>query len=105
MNLEETCLTHFSELQDPRKHTHNFRHKLEDIFIITVLGSICGADGWTEIERFGQAKEDWLRTFLELPNGIPSHDTFGRVFSQLDPVVLDRVVNGGFKKRNNCVRW
>ena len=90
MYIEETCLLHFSELPDPRKQGPNFRHKLEDIFIISVLGTICGADGWAELERFGQAKEDWLRTFLELPNGIPSHDTFGRVFSQLDPVVFER---------------
>ena len=46
---------------------------------------ICGADNWVEIEEFGKAKEDWFRRFLKLPNGIPSHDTFGRVFSLLDP--------------------
>src|SRR5262249_16817003 len=49
-----------------------------------ILGTICGADGWTEICEFAEAKIDWLKTFLELPNGIPSHDTFGRVFSLLD---------------------
>jgi predicted transposase YbfD/YdcC len=85
MKLAETCLTHFSDLQDPRIHNHNFRHNFHDLLIITVLATICGADTWMEIERFGVAKQDWLSTFLELPHGIPSHDTFGRVFSLLDP--------------------
>jgi predicted transposase YbfD/YdcC len=52
---------------------------------ITILGSICGADNWVEICDFGEAKHEWLSTFLELPNGIPSHDTFSRVFCLLDP--------------------
>jgi hypothetical protein len=56
-----------------------------DIWIIAILGIICGGHGWTDIELFGQSKKDWLRTFLALPNGIPSHDTFGRVFAALDP--------------------
>ena len=51
---------------------------------------ICGADGWTEIEEFGHAKQDWLQKFLELPNGIPSHDTIGRVFSRLLPGQFQR---------------
>jgi len=85
MELADTCLKHFSKLEDPRIQNHNFRHNLSDILIIAVLATICGADGWIEIERFAMAKEDWLRTFLELPNGIPSHDTFGRVFSLLNP--------------------
>src|SRR5690606_26128869 len=57
--------------------------------IIAILATICGADGWTEIERFGQAKESWLKTFLKLPHGIPSHDTFGRVFALLNPKVFE----------------
>ena len=65
-------------------------HRLTDILAITFLGVICGADEWTEIELFGQSKLDWLRTFLELPHGIPSHDTFGRVFSRLDPDRLEQ---------------
>ena len=76
-------------MDDFRLQNHNFRHKLSDILIIAVLGTICGADGWVEIERFGLAKEEWLTTFLELPNGIPSHDTFGRVFSLLDPSIFE----------------
>jgi len=54
------------------------------------LAILCGADGWVAIETYGKAKEEWLKTFLELPNGIPSHDTFGRVFRQLDPEILEK---------------
>src|SRR5438477_4585049 len=89
MELAASFLKYFSELKDFRLQNHNFRHKLSDILIIAVLGTICGADGWVEIERFGQAKEEWLKTFLELPHGIPSHDTFGRVFALLDPKVFE----------------
>ena len=89
MELAHTFLKHFSDIQGFRLQNHNFRHKLSDILIIAVLGTICGADGWAEIERFGQAKEEWLSTFLELPHGIPSHDTFGRVFAFLDPKVFE----------------
>ena len=76
--------THFAALDDPRidrtKH-----HRLLDIIVIAVCGVSCGADSWVEIEEFGTAKLAWFRTFLQLPNGIPSHDTFGRVFAALDP--------------------
>ena len=85
MILADTFLEHFLEIKDPRIQNHNFRHNLSDVLIIAILATICGADGWTEIERFGLAKEEWLSTFLELPHGIPSHDTFGRVFALLDP--------------------
>jgi predicted transposase YbfD/YdcC len=74
----------FEQVQDPRVDRGK-RHQLLDIITIALCGVICGADSWVEIEEFGQAKLKWLRTFLELPNGIPSHDTFGRVFSALDP--------------------
>jgi predicted transposase YbfD/YdcC len=60
-------------------------HKLIDIMAIAILGTICCADTWTDIEDFGEAKKEWLSTFLELPNGIPSHNTFGRVFANIDP--------------------
>lgn len=64
MRLEGTFLDHFSELDDPRLSSHNnFRHNLSDILIMTILGAICGADSWVEIERFGLAKESWLATF------------------------------------------
>jgi predicted transposase YbfD/YdcC len=81
--------SHFSSLKDPRVERTK-EHKLLDIIIIAICGTICGADGWVAIEQFGKAKEAWLKTILELPNGIPSHDTFGRVFRHLDPVEFER---------------
>lgn len=84
MNQTTTIQACFGNLTDPRNETHNKRHKLIDILTITILAVICGADSWVGIERFGNSKEPWLKTFLELPNGIPSHDTFGDVFARLD---------------------
>ena len=75
---------HFSDLEDPRIDRTKL-HRLLDIVVIAICGVICGGDTWVEVESFGQAKHNWLKTFLELPNGIPSHDTFGRVFGALDP--------------------
>lgn len=74
----------FGRVEDPRLDRKK-RHSLLDILAISICAAIAGADSWTEIADFGRAKEEWLRTFLKLPNGIPSHDTFGRVFSLLDP--------------------
>jgi predicted transposase YbfD/YdcC len=75
--------TYFGRLEDPRSD-HTKRHKLIDIITIAICGVICGADSWVDLELFGKSKEGWLKGFLELPNGIPSHDTFGRVFARLD---------------------
>jgi DDE_Tnp_1-associated len=74
---------HFSKVSDPRKDRTQ-EHKLIDVIAIAICAIICGAEGWTDMEVFGNSKIVWLKTFLELPNGIPSHDTFGRVFSRLD---------------------
>ncbi len=82
-------LRFFNELVDPRMDRTKL-HSLGDILAITICAVICGADEWTEVELFGKARLKWFRTFLELPNGIPSHDTFGRVFSRLDPVQLEQ---------------
>jgi predicted transposase YbfD/YdcC len=79
-----TIREHFAPLPDPRSD-HCKQHQLLDIITIALCGVICGAEGWTEIEQFGRAKLPWLRTFLPLPHGVPSHDTFGRVFAALDP--------------------
>ncbi len=89
MNLSHTFLKHFEPLEDPRPTTHNLRHNLTDILVITILATLCGADTWTEIAEFGEAKEEWLKTFLPLPHGIPSHDTFGRVFALMDPLKFE----------------
>ena len=74
----------FQGIKDPRIERHK-RHSLEDILFIAICAFICGADKWTEVVEFGLAKEKWFKRFLSLPNGIPSHDTFGRVFSLLSP--------------------
>ena len=81
---ETSILSYFSDLDDPRTGD-NIRHPLINIITIAILGTICGADGWTEIEEYAKAKRDWLSTFLDLSKGIPSHDTLGRVFSWLEP--------------------
>jgi len=78
---------HFENLTDPRvKRTR--RHVLEDILVVALCGMIANANTWVDIERFGKSKLEFLRRFLELPNGIPSHDTFSRVFAKLDPAAL-----------------
>lgn len=79
----EAIEEHFSKVTDPRKDRTK-DHKLIDIIAIAICAVICGAEGWVDMELYGKSKEPWLRTFLELPNGIPSHDTFGRVFSLID---------------------
>ncbi len=75
---------HFATLTDPRRD-HLQEHRLVDILTIALCGVICGADDWVAVETFGREKAAWLGTFLELPGGMPSHDTFGRVFARLDP--------------------
>ena len=80
---------HFATLADPRAERGK-EHLLVDILTITLCAVICGAEDWVAVATFGETKERWLRTFLALPNGIPSHDTFGRVFRLLDPDELRR---------------
>jgi len=75
---------HFAGLPDPRVDRTK-KHPLIDVLAIALCATVAGADSFEEVERFGRAKEEWLRRFLELPNGIPSHDTFNRVFGALDP--------------------
>ena len=76
--------SHFANLTDPRIDRTK-KHKLLDIIVIAICATICGADGFVAVQAFGKAKFDWFATFLQLPFGIPSHDTFGRVFAALDP--------------------
>lgn len=82
-------LRFFDELPDPRRG-RNTIHLLSDMIVIAVMAVICGAEGWTDVELFGRSKHKWLSTFLALPGGIPSHDTFGRVFALLDPDAFER---------------
>lgn len=89
--VENTALwKSFSDLEDPRADKHSSRHLLQDILLLTILGVICGADSWVAIERFGKSKEDWLKTFLKLPHGIPSHDTLGDFFARVNPKQLQQ---------------
>src|SRR5512144_1440873 len=75
---------HFADLTNPRVERTRL-HELLDIVAIAICAVIAGADTWEHIEQFARAKHAWLKTFLALPNGIPSHDTFARVFARLDP--------------------
>jgi predicted transposase YbfD/YdcC len=86
MNGQEYALlgVPFAELEDPRE-AMNQGHKFIDILVIAICAAICGADDWESVGMFGESKEKWFRSFLELPNGIPWHDTFWRVFRALDP--------------------
>lgn len=79
-----TIADYFGEMDDPRVERTK-QHKLIDIITIAICAVICGADTWVDIETYGRAKYLWLKEFLELPNGIPSHDTFSRVFARLNP--------------------
>lgn len=78
---------HFESIDDPRT-SYLIEHKFIDIIALTILAVICGADTWVEIEEYGKSKHSWLQTFLELPNGIPSHDTIARLFARLSPEQL-----------------
>jgi predicted transposase YbfD/YdcC len=85
LSLEES----FSHVHDPRVERTKL-HKLQDILIIAICAVICGAENWVDIEHFGKEKYEWLSSILELPNGIPSHDTFNRVFARLNPQELEQ---------------
>mgnify|MGYP001115119699 CR=1 FL=1 len=82
--------SHLSELPDFRRHNKNFRHKLSDVLFLSVCGILSGAEGFEEIEEYGIEKEDFLRDFLELPHGIPSHDTIRRVFMYTDSEAFNK---------------
>jgi predicted transposase YbfD/YdcC len=84
-----SLLEHLAAIPDPRIDRTK-RHQLIDILVIAVCAVICGADTWEEMEQFAQAKQEWFRRFLVLPNGIPSHDTFARVFARIKPGAFQR---------------
>jgi predicted transposase YbfD/YdcC len=84
LKSEITITEYFSDINDPRIERSK-RHKLIDIITISICAVICGADTWEDIELFGDSKYQWFKEFLELPYGIPSHDTFSRVFARIDP--------------------
>lgn len=74
-------LRYFADLPDPR--ASNVRHRLPDLLVMALCAVLCGADGWDDLEDFARAKADWFATFLDLRHGVPSADTFRRVFSRL----------------------
>ena len=88
-----SILDHFADLDDPRVERTR-RHKLVDIIAIAICATICGADSWVHVDLFGRSKLEWFQTFLELPNGVPSHDTFGDVFARLDPEQFPELLHG-----------
>lgn len=81
--LNSRFAEHLKGIEDPRHH--NKQHLLSDMFIISLCAIVCGAESWTQVVEYGRSKLDWFSEFLELPNGIPSHDTFGRLFARIDP--------------------
>src|SRR5260370_35300178 len=87
LNPLQQFATHFENLTDPRMERTR-RYVLQDILVVALCGMIANCNTWVDIERYGNAKIDFLRRFLELPNGIPSHGTFARVFAKLDPPPL-----------------
>ncbi len=78
------------KIADPCREHQKF-HSLYEILVIAICAVLCGAEHWTEMEEYGEAKQEWLATFLELKHGIPSHDSFRRVFILLDPVELKEI--------------
>ena len=91
MRVPSSFQDHFASLTDPRSsHAPNQRHELLAILVIAVCAVICGADGWEDIEEYGKAQAAWFAEVLDLPHGIPGHDTFRRVLSRLDPDELTR---------------
>jgi predicted transposase YbfD/YdcC len=87
--VDASIVKHFAALPDPRL-TRTRRHNLLDILVIALCAVICGAESFSAMADYGVSKETWLRTFLELPGGIPSHDTFARVFARLDPTAFSQ---------------
>jgi predicted transposase YbfD/YdcC len=84
-------LRFFTIIRDPR--ASNARHRMSDILTIAILAVLCGSEGWAAVESWGQGNLDFLATFLELPHGIPTHDTFDRVFAMLDPLAFEKCFN------------
>lgn len=84
-----SILAYFSKIADPRR-TRSRLHPLSSMLVLSLCAVVCGANSFVEIELFGKTREKWLRSFLDLPNGIPSHDTLGRVFAMLNPTRLQQ---------------
>jgi predicted transposase YbfD/YdcC len=88
MTEKIALMTHFADVNDPRRDQGK-RHVLSDILTLTICAVLSGANTWVEIEEYGESKHDWLKTFLSLPHGIPSHDTLSDIFARLNPAELE----------------
>lgn len=88
-DIQQSLVKHFGDIKDPRVERTK-KHQLTDILVIAILAIIAGAQGWEDIENYGISKQTWLEEFLALPNGIPSDDTFRRVFEFIAPEALNR---------------
>ncbi len=88
-SIQQSLVEHFADIKDPRVERTK-KHQLTDILVIAILAIIAGAQGWEDIENYGISKQQWLEEFLALPNGIPSDDTFRRVFEFIDPEALNQ---------------
>ena len=106
MSEQASLEDYFGDLADPRV-VGRCNHRLQEIIVIAVCAVLSGSEGWEDIEEFGQSKEAWVRQFLELENGIPSPDTFRRVFSVLDAAAFQerfmRWVEGGMVTREQVI--
>ncbi len=90
--IQNNLSSYFSDIKDPRVNRTK-KHLLKDILVIAILAVIAGAEGWEDIENYGLSKQEWLEEFLELPYGIPSDDTFRRVFERIDPLALENTLS------------
>lgn len=90
MEGRKSIAEYFSKIKEPRREGYSKKHILIEIFVIAICAIISGANGWTEVELFAKAKESWFRKFLKLASGIPSHDTFGRVFALINPKEFEK---------------
>lgn len=98
-----TIADHFGQMEDPRVEW-SIQHKLIDIITIAICAVICGADTWVDIETYGLAKSEWFKQFLELANGIPSHDTFARMFARLNPEQFQQSFLSWFQSISNVTQ-
>ena len=97
---KRTIVDYFVDVKDPRIERTK-QHKLIDIITIAICAVICGADSWVAIETYAKAKEDWLKQFIELPNSVPSHDTFARVFARINPIEFQECFLAWIKSISN----
>jgi hypothetical protein len=100
MNLQ-TLKEERVKVSDPRRKYGNLRHQLEDIIILGLFSTLCLGEDFADREEFGKEREEWLRNFLELPNGIPDSDTFRRIFERLNPEELSKCLNNWIEEKRS----